>query len=194
MKLHDIKCYQFLPGVVISVLSIFTSLFKMSLIVLYQLIWGCRCHTLAEKSVFPKFSYHHLCMKSENITKLTKTRRKVPSSRKDLPTSGDTRHEACCSFVAKCFHGLRLNLGVSTKPESTQMRMSNAYIWHVTPDQSSPAEVWLVQGKSRQEKQSKSNASLQPALQPPPWHSTPSDWCFSPSTSAYVRSYGISPK
>ena len=64
----------------------------------------------------------------ENITKLSKTRRKVPSSRKDLPTSGDTRHEACCSFVAKCFHGLRLNLGVSTKPESTQMRMSNAYI------------------------------------------------------------------
>ena len=125
---------------------------------------------------------------------MNKTRKKVPSSRQDLLTSRDTHHEACCSFVARCFHGLRLNLGVSTKPESTQMRMSNAYIWHVTPDQSSPAEVWLVQGKSRQEKQLRSNASLQPALQPPPWHSTPSDWCFSPSTSAYVRSYGISPK
>ena len=101
----------------------------------------------------------------ENMGKWTKNRRKVPSSRQGLLAIGDTHHEACCSFAARCFHGLRLDLGVSTKPESTQMRKSNT---HMTPDQSSPAEVWHAQGKSRQEKQLRNNASLQPALQPQP--------------------------
>ena len=135
MKLHDIKCYQILSGVVISILSDFQKFIQDETQSTVSADLGLQMTNPGRKIGLSRV---FLASPMKTWVNEPKNRSKVPSSRQGLLAIGDTHHEACYSFAERCFHGLRLDLGVSTKPESAQMRKSNT---QMTPDQSSPAEV-----------------------------------------------------
>ena len=104
MKLHDIKCYQFLPGVVISVLSDFQKFIQDETQSTVSADLGLRMTNPGRKIGLSRV---FLASPMKTWVNEPKIGVKVPSSRQGSLAIGDTHHEVCCSFAERCFHGLR---------------------------------------------------------------------------------------